>query len=97
MDVLWIVEGLWHVPDDSQGGGDVGEPWRVGELHLVALDGVVHQLGVHTGHPTLNVELAHKSESHYIIITVGREPGLYDELGDMVHIDPDGFLQTRRN
>ena len=59
-------------------------------------------MGVHTRHPTLNVELAHKSEYHMVIITVVWggggvwKPGLNDELGDVVHLDPDGFLQTRR-
>ena len=62
MDVLRVVQGLRLAPDDGDGGGDVGRPRRVAELHLVAVDGVVNQLGIHTCHPTLNVELANKPE-----------------------------------
>ena len=35
-------------------------PGGVGELHLVTVDRVAQQLGVHTGHPPLDVELADK-------------------------------------
>ena len=72
MELFWVVQRLRLVPDDGEGGGGVGRPRGVGELHLVAVDGhgVLHQLGIHTCHPTLNVELAHKSEYHMVIITV---------------------------
>ena len=84
MDVVRVVQRLRLAPDDGEGGCDVGRPRRVRELHLVAVDGVAQQLRIHTRHPALDVELAHKS-------------GLDDELGDVVNFDPDGFLQTRRH
>ena len=62
MDVVRVVQGLPLAPDDGKGGGDVGRPGGVGELHLVAVDGVAQQLGVHAGHPALDVELTHKPE-----------------------------------
>ena len=66
MKVFWVVQRLRPVPDDGKGGGHVGRPRRVGELHLVAVEGVLQTLGIHTRHPTLNVELAHKSECHMV-------------------------------
>ena len=78
MDVLRIVEGLRLVPDDGQGGGDAGLPRRVGELHLVAVDGLVHQLSIHTGHPTLNVELADKPERQIVILGVKEIKIMYE-------------------
>ena len=62
VNVVRIVQRLRLAPDDGKGGGDVGCPRRVGELHLVAVDGVTQQLSIHTGHPALNVELADKPE-----------------------------------
>ena len=81
MDVVRVVQGLALAPDHSEGGGDVGRPRGVGELHLVTVDGVAQQLGVHARHPALDVELAD-------------EPGLDDELGDVVHLHPDALLQA---
>ena len=66
VNVVRIVQRLRLAPDDGEGGGDVGRPRRVGELHLVAVDGVTQQLSIHTGHPTLYVELADKPE-HQIV------------------------------
>ena len=66
MELFWVVQRLRLAPDDGQGGGDVGRPRRVSELHLVAVDGVTQQLSIHTGHPTLYVELADKPE-HQIV------------------------------
>ena len=66
MDVVGVVQGLALAPDDSEGGRHIGGPGGVGELHLVAVDGVAQQLGIHTCHTTLNVELAHKSEHHMV-------------------------------
>ena len=62
MDVVWVVQGLALAPDHREGGGHVGGPRGVGELHLVTVDGVAQQLGVDAGHPALDVELAHKPE-----------------------------------
>ena len=81
VDVLRVVQGLRLAPYDGDGGGDVGRPRRVAELHLVAVDGVAQQLGVHAGHPALDVELADK-------------PGLDDELGDVVDLHPDALLKA---
>ena len=81
MDVVRVVQGLALAPDHGEGGGDVGRPGGVGELHLVAVDGVAQQLGVHAGHPALDVELAD-------------EPGLDDELGDVVHLHPNALLEA---
>ena len=67
VELFWVVQRLRLAPDDGEGGGDVGRPRGVGELHLVAVHGVFHQMGIHTRHPTLNVELAHKSEYHMVI------------------------------
>ena len=63
VDVVRVVQGLPLAPDDGKGGGDVGRPGGVGELHLVAVDGVGQELGVHTRHPTLDVELTHKPDT----------------------------------
>ena len=63
VDVVGVVQGLRLAPDDGKGGGDVGRPRCVRELHLVAVDGVGQQLGVHTRHPTLDVELTHKPDT----------------------------------
>ena len=60
VDVVRVVQGLALAPDDREGGGDVGGPGGVGELHLVTVDGVTQQLGIHTRHSPLDVELAHK-------------------------------------
>ena len=81
VDVVRVVQRLALAPDDSEGGGDVGGPGGVGELHLVTVDGVAQQLGVDAGHPALDVELAD-------------EPGLDDELGDVVHLHPDALLKA---
>ena len=81
MDVVRVVQGLALAPDHGEGGGDVGRPGGVGELHLVAVDGVAQQLGVDAGHAALDVELAD-------------EPGLDDELGDVVHLHPDALLEA---
>ena len=62
MDVIRVVKGLGLAPDDGEGGGDVGRPRGVRELHLVAVDGVAQQLGIHARHPALDVELADKPE-----------------------------------
>ena len=81
VDVVRVVKRLRLAPDDGKGGGDVGRPRGVRELHLVAVDGVAQQLGVHAGHPALDVELAD-------------EPGLDDELGDVVDLHPDALLKA---
>ena len=81
VDVVRVVQRLALAPDNGEGGGDVGRPGGVGELHLVTVDGVTQQLGVHTGHPALDVELAD-------------EPGLDDELGDVVDLYPDALLEA---
>ena len=60
VNVVRIVQRLRLAPDDGEGGSDVGRPRRVGELHLVAVDGVAQQLGIHARHPALDVELADK-------------------------------------
>ena len=57
-----VVQGLALAPDDGEGGGDVGGPRGVGELHLVTVDGVTQQLGIHTRHSALYVELAHEPD-----------------------------------
>ena len=66
VDVVGVVQGLALTPDHREGGGHVGGAGGVGELHLVAVDGVGQQLGVHTRHPTLDVELTHKPEPNKI-------------------------------
>ena len=81
VDVVRVVQGFALAPDHGEGGGDVGGPGGVGELHLVTVDGVAQQLGVHAGHPALDVELAD-------------EPGLDDELGDVVDLHPDALLKA---
>ena len=63
MDVVRIIQRLGLAPDDGEGGGDVGRPRRVGELHLIAVDGVAQQLSIHTGNPALDVELTDKPEA----------------------------------
>ena len=63
VDVVGVVQGLALTPDHREGGGHVGGAGGVGELHLVAVDGVGQQLGVHTRHPTLDVELTHKPDT----------------------------------
>ena len=68
VDVVRIVQRLRLAPDDCEGGRDVGRPGRVGELHLVAVDGVAQQLSIHARHPTLNVELADKPERQIVIL-----------------------------
>ena len=35
-------------------------PWRVGKLHLVAVDDITEKLGVDARHAALDVELAHE-------------------------------------
>ena len=67
MDVIRVVKGLGLAPDDGEGGGDVGRPRCVRELHLVAVDGVAQQLGIHACHPALDVELADKPEYQIIL------------------------------
>ena len=67
VNVVWIVQRLRLAPDDGEGGGDVGRPRRVGELHLVAVDGVAQQLSIDTGHPALDVELADKPEHQMVM------------------------------
>ncbi len=57
----------------GKGGSDVGCPRRVGKIHLITIDGVWEQLSIHGGDASLNVELAD-------------EAGLYDELGNVVHL-----------
>ena len=81
MDVVRVVQGLALAPDHGEGRGHVGSSAGVAELHLVTVDGVTQQLSVDTGHPALDVELTH-------------EPGLDDELRDVVHLDSDAPLQA---
>ena len=81
VDVVRVVQRLALAPDNGEGGGDVGRPGGVGELHLVTVDGVAQQLGVDTRHPALDVELAD-------------EASLDNELGDVVHFDPDALLEA---
>ena len=73
VNVVRIVQRLRLAPDDGEGGSDVGRPRRVGELHLVAVDGVTQQLSIHTGHPALNVELADKPEQQIVRAVNGIE------------------------
>ena len=49
-------------------------PGVVGEVEVVAVDGIGEELGRHAGDPAFDVELAH-------------EPGLHDELGYVVHLN----------
>ena len=62
VNVVGVVQGLTLTPDHSKGGGHVGRPRGVGELHLVAVDRVGEQLGVNTSHPSLDVKLTHEPE-----------------------------------
>ena len=67
VDVVRVVKGLRLAPDDGKGGGDVGRPRGVRELHLVAVDGVAQQLGIHARHPALDVELTDKPRYQIIL------------------------------
>ena len=67
VELFWVVQRLRLVPDDGEGGGGVGRPRGVGELHLVAVDGVAQQLSIDTGHPALDVELADKPEHQMVM------------------------------
>ena len=78
MDVIRVVKGLGLAPDDGEGGGDVGRPRGVRELHLVAVDGVAQQLSIHACHPTLNVELADKPERQIVILGVNEIRIMYE-------------------
>ena len=60
VDVVRVVQRLALAPDHGEGGGHVGRPRGVGELHLVAVDRVGEQLGIDTRHPSLDVELTHE-------------------------------------
>ena len=62
VNVVGVVQGLALAPDHGEGGGHVGRPRGVGELHLVTVDRVGEQLGVNTGHPSLDVKLTHEPE-----------------------------------
>ena len=82
----WVPGEVWKQNSwkdflTGKGSRDVGSPGRVGEVHFITIDGIREQLGVHRRHAPLNVELAD-------------EPGLHDELGDVVHLDADALLEA---
>ena len=67
MNIVWVIKRFGATPNDRKRGSYVWCSRRVRELHRVTVDGVCQQLGVHTRHAALDVELTHKAR-------------LYDEL-----------------
>lgn len=84
MDVVGIVERFRPSPNDGERGRDVGRPWRVRKLHVVAVNNVAEQLSADVRDATLDIELAH-------------EIRLHDELGDVLHLDFDALLDAVRD